>query len=140
MDQTNLAEKENTCETRWDDYLKAYYEKPSSFKSWSGYDLKEIKSIIFNPIIIGGILGWASSSFGLDFPLLIDKTAEMIIMMIFPLVLITTGGSIKFGSTSPNEKAFVVGIASKIVVLPLLSYFFLTSMSVTSQKVMVVKG
>ena len=42
MDQTNLAEKENTCETSWDDYLKAYYEKPSSFKSWSGYDLKEI--------------------------------------------------------------------------------------------------
>ena len=45
MDQTNLAEKENTCETSWDDYLKAYYEKPSSFKSWSGYDLKEI----YNP-------------------------------------------------------------------------------------------
>lgn len=103
-----------------------------------GYDLKEIKSIIFNPIIIGGILGWASSSFGLDFPLLIDKTAEMIIMMIFPLVLITTGGSIKFGSTSPNEKAFVVGIASKIVVLPLLSYFFLTSMSVLKNHLSVV--
>ncbi len=42
MDQTNLAEKENTCKTSWDDYLKAYYEKPSSLKSWSGYDLKEI--------------------------------------------------------------------------------------------------
>ena len=42
MDQTNLAEKENTGKTSWDDYLKAYYEKPSSLKSWSGYDLKEI--------------------------------------------------------------------------------------------------
>ena len=39
----NLAEeKENTCETSWDEYLKSYYEKPSSFKSWSGYDVKEI--------------------------------------------------------------------------------------------------
>lgn len=35
-------EKENTCETSWDEYLKSYYEKPSSFKSWSGYDVKEI--------------------------------------------------------------------------------------------------
>jgi methylmalonyl-CoA mutase N-terminal domain/subunit len=26
----------------WDSYLKAYYEKPTSHKSWSGYDLKEI--------------------------------------------------------------------------------------------------
>lgn len=34
-------EKENICETSWDEYLKSYYEKPSSFKSWSGYDVKE---------------------------------------------------------------------------------------------------
>jgi len=34
--------KNNASEVNWDDYLKAYYEKPSSFKSWSGYDVKEI--------------------------------------------------------------------------------------------------
>jgi methylmalonyl-CoA mutase N-terminal domain/subunit len=28
-------------EVNWEDYLKAYYEKPTSFKSWSGFDLKE---------------------------------------------------------------------------------------------------
>lgn len=26
----------------WDDYLKAYYEKPSSTRTWSGFDVKEI--------------------------------------------------------------------------------------------------
>ncbi len=38
QEDKNCSDKEKS----WDDYLKAYYEKPSSFKSWSGYDLKEI--------------------------------------------------------------------------------------------------
>ncbi|MCD6152735.1 MAG: methylmalonyl-CoA mutase [Syntrophobacterales bacterium] len=37
-----MTGKNNASEVNWDDYLKAYYEKPSSFKSWSGYDVKEI--------------------------------------------------------------------------------------------------
>ena len=41
MEQSN-EKKKNRTETDWDDYLKSYYEKPTSFKSWSGYDLKEI--------------------------------------------------------------------------------------------------
>ena len=42
MSQTNAKKAEKTLEGDWDAYIKAYYEKPSSFKSWSGYDLKEI--------------------------------------------------------------------------------------------------
>jgi len=34
--------EKDAIEVNWDDYLKAYYEKPSSFKSWSGFDVKEI--------------------------------------------------------------------------------------------------
>ncbi len=33
--------KENS-EGNWDDYLKAYYEKPQSTRTWSGFDVKEI--------------------------------------------------------------------------------------------------
>jgi methylmalonyl-CoA mutase N-terminal domain/subunit len=29
-------------EGAWDDYIKSYYEKPTSFESWSGLELKEI--------------------------------------------------------------------------------------------------
>ncbi|MBL7213606.1 MAG: methylmalonyl-CoA mutase [Desulfobacteraceae bacterium] len=35
-------EKEEQMEGTWDDYIKSYYEKPSSSKSWSGFDLKGI--------------------------------------------------------------------------------------------------
>ena len=42
MDQTQEKTREDGQEGNWDDYIKSYYEKPASFKSWSGYDLKEI--------------------------------------------------------------------------------------------------
>ena len=41
MSQIMHNETENCQEGNWEDYIKAYYEKPASFKSWSGYDLKE---------------------------------------------------------------------------------------------------
>jgi methylmalonyl-CoA mutase N-terminal domain/subunit len=42
MSQIEGKKSENRDGGSWDDYIKAYYEKPASFKSWSGYDLKEI--------------------------------------------------------------------------------------------------
>jgi len=42
MGETNEKAAQNAQEGNWDDYIKAYYEKPASFKSWSGYDLAEI--------------------------------------------------------------------------------------------------
>jgi len=42
MSRTQQKIQENSEEGNWDDYIKSYYEKPTSFKSWSGFDLKEI--------------------------------------------------------------------------------------------------
>jgi len=36
----SIADK--SSEVNWDDYLKSYYEKPQSGRTWSGYELKEI--------------------------------------------------------------------------------------------------
>lgn len=33
---------EEAGDVNWDDYLKAYYEKPQSARTWSGFDTKEI--------------------------------------------------------------------------------------------------
>jgi predicted permease len=94
------------------------------------YGLRHVKCIILNPIIIGGVLGWISSEVGLVFPILINKTAEMILSIIFPLVLITTGGAINKGSTSPMGKVFVIGTAAKIFILPLFAYLCLANLAV----------
>jgi methylmalonyl-CoA mutase N-terminal domain/subunit len=42
MEQMKETKVRNSGQGDWEDYIKAYYEKPTSFKSWSGYDLKEI--------------------------------------------------------------------------------------------------
>ncbi len=42
MSDSTRQKTEVQMEGTWDDYIKAYYEKPSSLKSWSGFDLKEI--------------------------------------------------------------------------------------------------
>jgi len=42
MGQINESEPENVVEVNWDNYLKAYYGKPGSAKTWSGFDVKEI--------------------------------------------------------------------------------------------------
>jgi methylmalonyl-CoA mutase N-terminal domain/subunit len=42
MSQAHKPKRKDEKELNWEDYLKAYYEKPSSFKSWSGYDVNEI--------------------------------------------------------------------------------------------------
>jgi methylmalonyl-CoA mutase, N-terminal domain len=43
--QSKRGTPDSSCEVNWDDYLKAYYEKPQSGRTWSGYELKEI----YNP-------------------------------------------------------------------------------------------
>jgi methylmalonyl-CoA mutase N-terminal domain/subunit len=42
MCHVDELEPGNSLEVNWDDYLKAYYGKPRSNKTWSGFDVKEI--------------------------------------------------------------------------------------------------
>jgi methylmalonyl-CoA mutase N-terminal domain/subunit len=44
MSQHNKIESvpKSNKETNWEDYLKTYYDKPQSTRTWSGYDVKEI--------------------------------------------------------------------------------------------------
>ncbi|MBU2549046.1 MAG: methylmalonyl-CoA mutase [Proteobacteria bacterium] len=43
MSQGSQAKKDTgTPKVNWDDYLRAYYEKPQSTRTWSGFEVKEI--------------------------------------------------------------------------------------------------
>jgi methylmalonyl-CoA mutase N-terminal domain/subunit len=44
MSNETIAKKveEAGPEVNWDDYLKSYYDKPQSARTWSGFDIKEI--------------------------------------------------------------------------------------------------
>jgi methylmalonyl-CoA mutase N-terminal domain/subunit len=41
-DTATKEKSENNRGTNWDDYLRTYYDKPQSTRTWSGYDVKEI--------------------------------------------------------------------------------------------------
>jgi methylmalonyl-CoA mutase N-terminal domain/subunit len=43
MSQQEAAKRkgDRALETQWEDYLKAYYDKPQSTRTWSGYEVKE---------------------------------------------------------------------------------------------------
>lgn len=43
MNQTGQTRKaeQGLCETNWENYLKSYYEKPQSTRTWSGYEVKD---------------------------------------------------------------------------------------------------
>jgi len=41
-DQPDAARDKEPQSVNWDEYLQAYYEKPASTRTWSGYDVKEI--------------------------------------------------------------------------------------------------
>lgn len=43
MSQDGLSKKtDGSVNINWDDYLKAYYEKPQSTRTWSGFEVQEI--------------------------------------------------------------------------------------------------
>jgi methylmalonyl-CoA mutase N-terminal domain/subunit len=42
IDKAATEKDKEDREHNWDDYLQAYYEKPASTRTWSGYPVKEI--------------------------------------------------------------------------------------------------
>ncbi len=42
QDEARAGINEPEDEVNWDTYLRAYYEKPSSAKTWSGFDVREV--------------------------------------------------------------------------------------------------
>jgi len=42
QDQADKGVAASLCQVNWDDYLKSYYDKPQSARTWSGYEVKEI--------------------------------------------------------------------------------------------------
>ena len=40
--KTDKPKSDKSGDVDWDDYLKSYYDKPQSARTWSGYEVKEI--------------------------------------------------------------------------------------------------
>ena len=84
-------------------------------------DLKKIgKGILFNPIILGAILGMFMVATGLQLPRTLKSIVTELAQIATPLALIVLGGSVTFTTMGTHSKQLVSGIAIRLLGVPLV--------------------
>lgn len=81
---------------------------------------KMLQGIIKNPIIICGVLGFFFALGGFRIPRLIDELLTEIAGIATPIALIILGGSVTYSSVKVNRKPLVIGVLSRLVIVPTL--------------------
>jgi malonate transporter and related proteins len=90
-----------------------------------------LKAVISNPLILGCAAGLVFSRFHLSFPIFIDNTFQLMTSVTMPLALISIGGSLTLTGLKHHTKISLIASLLKILVLPTIGFFLLTSFSVT---------
>jgi len=86
-----------------------------------GILLGAIKSVITNPLVIGLISGWAFAHSGLDLPIIVDRTTDMLGKAAAPCALFAVGGGMARYSLRLEETTLPVLVAAfaKLIFMPL---------------------
>ena len=79
-----------------------------------------IKGIIKNPLIIASLLGILMLITGIKFPSVLDKTLFDLSKVATPLALAILGASFKFSATRGCLKQIIIGVFSKLVLVPMI--------------------
>jgi len=89
------------------------------------------RTIISNPLILGCMAGILYSQMVGRFPVFIDNSLALISMAALPLALISIGGSLTFNGVRENLKLSLLGALLKLLVLPVIGYFYFSVFGVT---------
>jgi predicted permease len=89
------------------------------------------KELILNPLIIACIAGMVYSRLSVGFPVFIDNALSLIAMVALPLALLSIGGSLTFKSLKYNFSLSLVASVFKLLLLPVIGYFFLKIFSIS---------
>lgn len=81
---------------------------------------KIVKSVVRNPLIIGGFIGVAALLLHLHLPAAISQTLSSISGIATPLALIMLGASFDFSKLKGNLKQILIGVLGKLVIVPLI--------------------
>jgi len=82
--------------------------------------LKIIVKNIFNPLMIGVLIGFVVSLTGISLPVIVNVPVEYIARMATPLALLIIGGSIDFSKMRSRYKPALVVALVKLVITPLV--------------------
>ena len=88
------------------------------------------KELVLNPLIIACIAGMIYSRLSTGFPVFIDNTLKLAAMVALPLALLSIGGSLTFKSLKYNINLSLAASAFKLLLFPIIGYFFLKIFSV----------
>lgn len=89
------------------------------------------KALISNPLILGCLAGICYGKLIGWFPVFINNTLGLTSMVALPLALISIGGSLTFRGVKDNLRPALLAALMKLLILPVLGYFFLTLFGVT---------
>jgi len=102
--------------------------KRYSFRERMGVTAKEL---VLNPLIIACIAGMIYSRLSAGFPVFIDNSLRLAAMVTLPLALLSIGGSLTFKSLRHHFNLSLAASAFKLLLLPVMGYFFLKMFSVS---------
>ncbi len=77
-----------------------------------------VKSIVRNPLVLGGVLGLLSAAVGLQFPATVVSALDAVGQVASPLSLIALGGFLDLGRLKGKGKALLVGVVGKLIAVP----------------------
>ena len=75
---------------------------------------------MLNPLILGTLAGFLLWYFRIPIPTLIETPLRSLGSVATPLALFTLGASLDFGKARANSRLLVIGVAGRLVVVPLI--------------------
>ena len=79
-----------------------------------------VKGVLLNPLILGTLAGFLLWYFRIPIPTLIETPLRSLGSVATPLALFTLGASLDFGKARANSRLLVIGVAGRLVVVPLI--------------------
>ncbi len=93
--------------------------------------LQTLGALVTNPLILACLAGIAYGQTINQFPVFIDNTLKLASYVTLPLALLSIGGALTLGSVKENLGLSLVAAAFKLLLLPVIGYFFLKWFQVT---------
>ena len=87
-----------------------------------------IRSVLRNPMILGGLLGAAIKLIGLELPAVVLKPIAQLAAATTPIALIILGASFKLGSFHNHLKQLIAALVSRLVIVPAVMMLIAVSM------------
>ncbi|MBW2432632.1 MAG: AEC family transporter [Deltaproteobacteria bacterium] len=84
-----------------------------------------VKAVLTNPLIIACLAGIAYWKWIGGFPVFLDNTFRLASFVTLPLALLSIGGALTLSGIKKYYKLSLVACVFKLIILPLIGYFFL---------------